>query len=209
MSATGARIHPTALVDEDVELGVGTSVWDNAQVRRTAVIGRDCIIGGKAYIAGTVRIGDRVKINSFAYICAGVTLGDGVMISAHVTFTNDRYPRATTPDLAALRSSDVDEHTLYTTVGDGATIGAAAVIGPGLTLGRFSMVGMGSVVTRDVDDFHLVIGSPAAVVAAVCRCGCPLLRFDGSESSTRHEVTCGDCRRTYLVEGKHVRESDA
>lgn len=202
------RIHPTAIVDEGVEIGDGTSIWDNAQVRRTAVIGDDCIVGGKAYIAGTVSIGNRVKINSFAYICAGVTLGDGVMISAHVTFTNDRYPRATTPDLKELRSSDVDEHTLYTTVKEGTTIGAAAVIGPGLTLGRFSMVGMGSVVTRDVDDFHLVVGTPAAPIAAVCRCGNPLARFDGGDEPEVRDVQCSECGLRYSIVGKRVRESD-
>ena len=92
-----------------------------------------------------------------------MTIEDGVMISAGVIFTNDRFPRAATNDLKQLRSSAPDEHTLPTLVREGATIGAGAIIGCDLTIGRFAMVGMGSVVTRSVPDFHLVIGNPAAV----------------------------------------------
>ncbi|MGI9609961.1 MAG: acyltransferase, partial [Acidimicrobiia bacterium] len=149
-------IHPTALIEEGVELGPGTSVWDNVHIRGPATIGSDCIVGEKTYIAYGASIGDRVKINAFVYICTGVTIEDGVMVSAGTTFTNDRYPRATSSDLTALRSSDPDEDTLETVVREGATIGAAATIGPGIEIGRFAMVGMGSVVTRSVPEFSLV-----------------------------------------------------
>ena len=107
------RIHPTALVEEGVTIGDLTSVWDNVHVRRGASIGTECIIGEKSYIAYDVEIGDRVKINAFVYICAAVCIEDGVAISAGTVFTNDRFPRATTDDLAMLRTSDPDEHTLF------------------------------------------------------------------------------------------------
>ena len=96
---TGVRIHPSAFVEEGVEIGDGTSVWDNVHLRGPSRIGRDCIIGGKSVIAYGVTIGDRVKINSMVYIPTGVTIETGAMISAGTIFTNDRYPRATTPDL--------------------------------------------------------------------------------------------------------------
>ena len=67
-------------------------------------------------------MGDRVKINAFVYVCNGVTIEDGVMISAGTVFTNDRFPRATTPDLQRLRPSEPDEHTLATRVREGATL---------------------------------------------------------------------------------------
>ena len=98
-------------------------------------IGGDCIIGEKTYIAYDVHIGDRVKINAFVYICAGVRIEDGVMISAGTVFTNDRFPRATMPDLSRLRPSEPDEHTRPTLVREGATIGAGCVIGCDLTSG--------------------------------------------------------------------------
>ena len=191
-------IHPTALVDDGVEIGAGTSVWDNVHIRGPATLGADCIVGEKTYIAYGVTIGDRVKINAFVYVCTGVTIEDGVMISAGTTFTNDRYPRATTSDLTALRSSDPDEDTLETLVRKGATIGAAATIGPGLEIGRFAMIGMGSVVTRSVPDFALVIGNPARVVGSVCRCGEPL--------PAGSEVQCDRCELAYTVTDGTVQE---
>jgi acetyltransferase-like isoleucine patch superfamily enzyme len=207
MGESGPRVHPTALVEHGVALGEGTSVWDNVHIRGPATtIGVDCIVGEKTYIAYGVDIGDRVKINAFVYICTGVTIEDGVMISAGTTFTNDRYPRATTPDLAKLRPSDPDAHTLPTVVRAGTTIGARATIGPGLELGRFSMVGMAAVVTRSVPAFHLVVGHPARTVAAVCRCGEPFLRaLDGLLPDTS-AVECSVCSRTYGVSDQHVLE---
>jgi acetyltransferase-like isoleucine patch superfamily enzyme len=207
MGETGVRVHPTALVEDGVELGDGTSVWDSVHVRGPGTtIGLDCIVGEKSYIAYGVEIGDRVKINAFVYICTGVTIEDGVMISAGTTFTNDRYPRATTPDLSKLRPSDPDEHTLPTIVRAGTTIGARATIGPGIELGRFSMVGMAAAVTRSVPDFHLVVGHPARTVAAVCRCGEPFLRaVDGLLPDT-NAVECSLCGLTYGVTDNRVVE---
>jgi UDP-2-acetamido-3-amino-2,3-dideoxy-glucuronate N-acetyltransferase len=175
--APTARVHPTAIVEDGVCIGRGSSVWDNVHIRgpRTR-IGQDCIVGEKSYVAYGVQIGDRVKINAFVYVCTAVSIEDGVMISAGTTFTNDRYPRACTNDLSQLRPSEPDEHTLPTLVRSGTTIGARATIGPGLELGRFSMIGMGAVVTRSVPDFHLVAGQPARTIAAVCRCGEPFAR---------------------------------
>src|SRR5881394_1168068 len=89
-----ARIHSTALVEPGVELGEGTSVWDNVHIRGPAHLGRDCIVGEKTYIAYGVTIGDFVKINAQVYVCNGVSIADRVMIAAGVIFTNDRYPRA-------------------------------------------------------------------------------------------------------------------
>ena len=207
MIAAGARIHETALVEGGVAIGEGTSVWDSVHIRGPGTtIGEDCIIGEKTYVAYGVAIADRVKINAFVYICTGVTIEDGVMISAGTTFTNDRYPRATTPDLTKLRPSDPDEHTLPTIVRAGTTIGARATIGPGIELGRFSMVGMAAAVTRSVPDFHLVVGHPARTVAAVCRCGEPFLRaVDGLLPDT-NDVECGTCGLRYGVTDNRVVE---
>jgi len=91
------RIHATALVEPGVELGEGTSVWDNVHIRGPATIGHDCIIGEKTYVAYGVTIGNFVKINAMVYVPTGVTIADRVMISAGVIFTNDRYPRAFDP----------------------------------------------------------------------------------------------------------------
>ncbi len=200
------RIHPTAIIEEDVLLGAGTAVWDNVHIRRGARLGDQCIVGEKSYIAYEVRVGNRVKINAFVYICYGVTIEDGVMISAGTIFTNDQYPRACTPDLLHLCTSDPDEATRETLVAEGATIGAGCIIGNGLRIGRFAMIGMGSVVTHDVEDFHLVLGHPARSVGCVCRCGQPLLKWAPGEFASRDSLVCEKCTLRYSVVNGKVQE---
>lgn len=200
------RIHPTALVEDGVLLGTGTSVWDNAHIRHGAKLGEECIVGGKSYIAYDVEIGNRVKINAMVYICYGVTIEDGVMISAGTIFTNDQFPRATTTDLLQLRSSDPDDETHTTRVREGATIGAGAIIGNNLEIGRFAMVGMGSVVTRSVPDFHLVVGNPARSVGCVCRCGQPLAKWSAGEALSQKSLVCQKCGLEFCVDQGNVSE---
>lgn len=200
------RIHPTALIEEDVGIGAGTAVWDHVHIRRSSIIGEECIVGEKTYIASGVRIGSRVKINAFVYICTAVTIEDGVMISAGTIFTNDRFPRASTPDLRRLLSSDPGEHTLPTLVREGATIGAGCVIGNDLVIGRFAMIGMGSVVTKSVPDFHLALGNPARSTGCVCRCGQLVRRFsDGGDAGF---VFCPACGFGYAIRDGAVIEQN-
>jgi acetyltransferase-like isoleucine patch superfamily enzyme len=200
-------IHPTAIIEPGVTLGAGTSIWDNVHIRRNAQIGDECIIGEKTYVAYDVKIGHRVKINAFVYICTAVTIEDGVMISAGTIFTNDRFPRATTPDLKQLRPSDPDEHTLPTLVREGATIGAGCTIGNDLTIGRWAMIGMGSLVTKSIPDFALALGHPARVVGAVCRCGQLLARFEPGQMP-RTRVACAACSRVYGLSEKGIQEGE-
>ncbi len=199
------RIHPTAIVEDNVTIGAGSSVWDNAHVRHDACLGEQCIVGGKSYIAYGVRIGHRVKINASVYICNAVTIEDGVMVSAGTVFTNDRFPRAATTDLKQPYPSEPDGHTLPTIVKQGATIGAHCTIGNDLSIGRFSMVGMASLVTRSVPDFHLSMGHPAQSVGCVCRCGQPLAKFVEGETLDE-DVTCEACGLDYHVAGQIVTE---
>ena len=201
------KIHPTAIIEAEVKIGSGSSIWDNVHVRHSTQIGDQCIIGGKTYIAYGVKIGNRVKVNSFVYICNAVTIEDGVMISAGTIFTNDRFPRSATTDLQELNSSDPDEHTLPTLVRSGATIGAACTIGNDLVIGRFAMVGMASLVTKSIPDFHLAMGHPATSVGCVCRCGEPLMRFptDGTKVNIA-EISCKACGLKYQIQDREVIE---
>ncbi len=192
----GVQVHHTAIIERDVELGPNSMVWDNAHIRHGARIGSECIVGEKTYIAYDVRVGNRVKLNAMVYICAGVEIEDMVMIAAGATFTNDCYPRAMDVSLRGLETSDPTAETLHTKVCRGATIGANATVGPGITLGEFCMVGMGSVVTRSVPPFALVVGNPARLVGHVCVCGHRLARtYDALSSPER--VACQRCERSY------------
>ena len=203
-----ARIHATADIEADVEIGARTAVWAEVHARRGARVGRDCIIGEKTYLGPDVVIGDLVKLNAMVYVPTGVTIEDGVMVGAGTIFTNDRYPRGTDTALRELRDSAADEHTLDTRVGEGASIGAGATIGCGITLGRWSMVGMGSVVTRDVAPFTLVVGSPARPIAIVCRCGEPVWRFPHVAAPVDGEVHCAACGLGYKIAEGSVVELD-
>jgi UDP-2-acetamido-3-amino-2,3-dideoxy-glucuronate N-acetyltransferase len=109
--------------------------------------------------------------------------------------------------LESLRSSDPDENTLITMVRSGATLGAGSVIGCGITIGHFAMVGMGSLVTRSVPDFHLVIGRPARTVGYVCRCGQPFARLHSDASVQNLTHFCPACDRQYEVTVGVVTES--
>lgn len=209
MSGRLPFVHPTAEVEAGVHLGAGTAVWSHAHIRGPGTsVGDECIVGERAYIAYGVQIGDRVKINAGAYLCTAVTVANGVLVGAGAIFTNDRYPRAATPDLMTRRSSDPDASTLPTTIEDGATIGAGSVIGCDLTIGRFAMVGMGALVTRSVAPFHLVVGQPARPVAVVSRAGDPILRFSGARPPDRESLTCPRSGLRYAVRDGVVRELD-
>jgi acetyltransferase-like isoleucine patch superfamily enzyme len=199
------KIHPTAIIEDNVSLGEGTSVWDNVHIRRDTTIGGNCIVGEKTYIAYGVQIGNGVKINSFVYICNGVTVEDQVMISAGTVFTNDVLPRAFDVDGKSVKTSDPTEETLETSVGQGATIGANCTIGPGIQIGEYAMIGMGSVVTRDVAPYHLVYGNPARSCGLVCICGSILFKFDPAPPKDSQKLNCTRCSRKYEYEAKGAR----
>jgi UDP-2-acetamido-3-amino-2,3-dideoxy-glucuronate N-acetyltransferase len=171
---TGAIIHPTAEDSPLATVGEGTKVWHQAQVRERAKIGRSCIIGKGVYIDSDVVVGDRVKIQNGVSIYHGVTIEDGVFVGPHACLTNDKLPRAITPDGELKRDADWQAGRVL--VQYGASIGAGAIILPGVTVGRFAMIGAGAVVTRDVAAHALVVGNPARLLGFVCACGHRLKR---------------------------------
>jgi acetyltransferase-like isoleucine patch superfamily enzyme len=166
---TGVDIHPTADVADDAELGHGTRVWHQAQVRERAVVGRDCILGKGVYVDFGVRIGDRCKLQNSVFVFHGFTLEEGVFVGPGAMLLNDKSPRAINPD-GSLKS-DADWSASEGLVKAGASIGGGAVVLPGVTIGRFAMVGSGAVVTRDVPDHGLVYGNPARLKGFACKCG--------------------------------------
>jgi len=163
------RIHPTAEVSPGAEIGEGTSIWHQVQVREGARIGRNCILSKGVYVDTGVTLGDNVKVQNYVSIYHGVTIEDGVFCGPHCVFTNDERPRAINPD-GTLKAGD-DWTLSETRVKKGASIGANAVIVCGVTVGAWAMIGAGSVVTRDVPDHGLVYGNPAQLHGFVCRCG--------------------------------------
>ena len=156
--AADVRIAANAEVDPRATVGAGSSIWGLACIREDAVLGSECIIGRGAYIEDGVVLGDRVKVQTNALLFKPARIGDDVFIGPAVVLTNDRYPRSSTPDGQLKREDDWTAEGVV--IHDGASIGARSVLLPGVRIGRFAMVAAGAVVTRDVADFAIVVGSP-------------------------------------------------
>jgi acetyltransferase-like isoleucine patch superfamily enzyme/CheY-like chemotaxis protein len=174
-SASGDRpvrayfAHPKALIDEGVMIGQGTRVWAFAHIVGGAILGKDCNICDHTFIEGGVRIGHRVTIKCGVFLWDGLTIEDDVFIGPSAVFTNDNRPR----------SKKFLKKALSTVLKEGCTLGASSTTLPGITIGRWAMVGAGSIVTHDVPDYALVVGSPARWRAWVCRCGEKLFPTSG------------------------------
>lgn len=162
-------IHPTAEVETGAVIGEDTKVWHLCHIRRGAHIGRQCVIGRGVFVDAEVQIGNRVKIQNYVSVFHGVTIEDGVFVGPHVCFTNDMFPRAVNADMS-LKAAD--DWVLSTTlIKAGAAIGANSTIVCGITIGRWAMIGSGTVVTKDVPDYALVVGNPGRVIGYVSPSG--------------------------------------
>ena len=162
-------VAATADVDASAEIGGGTRIWHLAQVREDARLGQDCIVGRGAYVGPGVVIGDQVKLQNYALVYEPAVLEDGVFIGPAAVLTNDMWPRSADVE-GKLKRAD-DWHADGVVVREGASVGARVVVVAGRVIGRYALVGAGAVVTRDVPDFALVVGSPARQIGWVGRAG--------------------------------------
>ena len=186
-------VHPNA-INESVSVGPGTRIWAFAHVMRGAVVGAHCNIGDHAFVESGAIVGNNVTIKNAVCIWEGVTIQDFAFIGPGVSFTNDRHPRSPRAPIARERYSRKENWLVPTLVGEGASIGAGAVLLPGITIGRYATVGAGATVTRSVPAFAVVAGNPARVVGRVCLCGRPLAR--GRK--------CAACGRAYQKRGREL-----
>jgi acetyltransferase-like isoleucine patch superfamily enzyme len=171
--ASRVRIQPDGEVDPSARIGEGTVVWQLAQIREDAEVGASCVISRGAYIDAGVIVGEHSKIQNYALVYAPARLDEGVFVGPAAVLTNDSYPRAIEADGRLKGGQDWEPRGV--TVGKGASIGAQAVVLGGVSLGRWSMVAAGAVVTRDVPDHGLVMGTPARRIGWVGPDGTPLV----------------------------------
>ena len=122
-------------------------------------------IGAFVEIQKNAKIGKKCKISSHTFICEGVTIEDNVFVGHHVVFSNDTYPRATTPE--GKLQTEEDWKVEKTLVKKGASIGSGATILSNITIGENAMVGAGSVVTKDVPANSIVAGNPARILRSL------------------------------------------
>ena len=156
-----ARIHQSATIDSGAEIGDGSIVWVNVQIREGAKIGKNCVLSKDVYVDCNVKIGDECKIQNSVSIYDGVTIESRVFVGPNASFTNDKVPRAFNADWKITK----------TLVQQGASLGANCTIICGIVIGEYSMIAAGSVVTKDVPSYTLVAGNPARVVAKVDKAG--------------------------------------
>lgn len=185
-------VHPTATVDDGAEIGIGTRVWHYTHVMSGASIGDECVLGQNVFVASGVKIGRGCKIQNNVSLFAGVELEDHVFCGPSVVFTNVLNPR-----------SEIDRSSEFarTLVKNGATLGANATILCGTKIGRYAFVGAGAVVTRDVPDHALVLGTPGRLTGWACTCGATLPPFEDSRS------ICSACGRAFRrSDAEHVQE---
>ena len=149
--------HKTAEIAATAIVGDGCKIWNDCQIREGAVIGSGCILGKGVYIDAGVRVGNNCKIQNYACLYHGVTVEDDVFIGPGTMFTNDRFPR----------SFNESWEVTPTHVEKGASIGANSTVRCGANIGTYSMIGAGSVVTRDVHAFTMVVGNPARKIGDI------------------------------------------
>ena len=157
-------IHESSYLDEKVEIGDGTKIWHFSHIQSGTIIGQNCSIGQNVNISNNVKIGNNVKIQNNVSVYEGVELADYVFCGPSIVFTNIKVPRSEFPQ----KGSAFYEKTI---VKKSASIGANATILCGITIGEYALIGSGSVVTKDVPDYALVIGNPGKVIGLVDKKG--------------------------------------
>ena len=168
-------IHDSSYVDDNVIIGENTNVWHFSHLQSGSIIGSNCSIGQNVNIGNNVKIGSFVKIQNNVSVYEGVELDDYVFCGPSMVFTNILNPRSEFPQRGS-------KHYIKTKVKKSASIGANATILCGTTIGRYAFIGAGSVVTKDVPNFALIVGNPGKIVGWVDKKG-HRLKFDDNEIS--------------------------
>ncbi len=186
--------HPSAVIDEDCKIGPETHIWHFCHLMTDCQIGANCVLGQNVFVASGVVIGDNCKIQNNVSLYKGVTCEDAVFIGPSAVFTNVINPRA------RLERKDEFKPTL---VRQGASIGANATILCGIEIGKYAFIGAGTVVTRDVPDYALVIGNPGRIKGWMSEYG-HRLNFEN-----RGQTICPESKVRYqLSDGKVVKIDD-
>jgi len=185
-------IHETAMADEGCKIGKGSKVWHFTHIMPQAIIGENCNIGQNVFVADRVILGNNVKVQNNVSIYEGVVCKDNVFIGPSVVFTNVINPRS------AVFRKDQYKKTL---VHEGATIGANATIVCGNEIGAYAFIGAGSVITKPVPAYALVMGNPAKQTGWVSEYGIKL-EFDNNGNAT-----CSESKERYVLHpGDHVEK---
>ena len=185
--------HKTAEIQPGAKIGQGTKIWQNCQILKGAQIGENCKIGHNCFVGSRAKLGNGVKLESNIDVWDLITLEDYVFVGPSAVFTNDLNPRAKYPK----KKYPQYGKWIPTLVKEGASIGANATIVCGNTIGKWALIGAGAVVTRDINDYAIVVGVPAKIIGWICECG-NKLKFK------KEKAICKICKRKYQKKGNKV-----
>tara|TARA_Y100001958_G_scaffold158430_1_gene156268 strand:- start:14828 stop:15406 length:579 start_codon:yes stop_codon:yes gene_type:complete len=155
-------VHESTYIDKPCKIGSGSKIWHFSHIMKNSEIGENCNIGQNVLISPNVILGKNVKVQNNVSIYTGVICEDDVFLGPSMVFTNILNPRS-----KVVRKNEY----LRTIVKKGASIGANATIICGNDIGRYSFIGAGSVVTKTVLDYALMIGNPARQVGWISEYG--------------------------------------
>lgn len=183
-------VHESSYVDEPCVIGKGTKIWHFSHIMKDSKIGENCNIGQNVVISPNVTLGNNVKIQNNVSVYTGVICEDDVFLGPSCVFTNVINPRS------FISRKDEYRRTL---IKKGASIGANATIVCGHDIGKYAFVAAGSVVTKDIPDYALVMGNPARVKYYVCSCSEKMEFVD-------NKFTCPHCGKKYVINEDIVKE---
>jgi len=184
--------HNTAVIDEGSKIGKGTKIWHFSHVMSNCIIGNNCNIGQNVVVSPKVILGNNVKVQNNVSIYSGVICEDDVFLGPSMVFTNIINPRS-----AIIRKGSYTK----TLVKKGASIGANATIICGNTIGEFALIGAGTVVTKDVNPYALVVGNPSKQIGWVSEYGHRLNFID-------NKAICKESKEEYILEVNNVKKTN-
>jgi len=181
--------HETAVIDDNCSIGEGTKIWHFSHVMPNCTIGNKCNIGQNVVVSPDVILGNNVKVQNNVSIYTGVICEDDVFLGPSMVFTNVINPRS-----AVIRKDEYKK----TIVKKGASIGANATIICGNNIGEYALIGAGSVVTKEVLPYALVVGNPSKQIGWISEFG-HRLHFND-----KGEATCSESNEKYLLKNNSV-----
>tara|TARA_Y100000991_G_C21974613_1_gene351463 strand:- start:4561 stop:5130 length:570 start_codon:yes stop_codon:yes gene_type:complete len=182
--------HPTAVIDENVKIGKESKIWHFSHIMSNSTMGISCNIGQNVVVSPNVELGNNVKVQNNVSIYTGVVCEDNVFLGPSMVFTNILNPRS------AIIRKDAYVKTL---VKKGASIGANATIICGNTIGEYALIGAGTVVTKSVKPYALVVGNPGKQIGWVSKFGHRLEFVYG-------KAICPESLKSYELKNESIKE---
>jgi UDP-2-acetamido-3-amino-2,3-dideoxy-glucuronate N-acetyltransferase len=183
--------HPTAIIDDSCTIGEGTKIWHFSHIMSGAVIGSNCNLGQNVVVSPKVILGNNVRVQNNVSIYEGVICEDDVFLGPSMVLTNVINPRS-----AVSRKNEYKT----TLIKKGATIGANATIVCGNTIGNYAFIGAGTVVTKNVPDYALIVGNPGRQTGWMSAYG-HKLKFN-----EKNIAVCEESKQEYILENNIVTQ---